>query len=145
MAKKYGMMEDTLVQGAGRFGGSTGAGDMAPARSGLGRMTDYMTKRKSSTSGIDEPATGEVKSKMIIANPKDTSKKAAPLTKEQMRARDRANAETQKQLPRTPRSRGALIDDVVEELPFKKGGKVSSASKRADGCATKGKTKGRII
>ena len=28
---------------------------------------------------------------------------------------------------------------------YKKGGKVSSASKRADGCAVKGKTKGRII
>jgi len=28
---------------------------------------------------------------------------------------------------------------------YKKGGKVSSASKRADGIATKGKTKGRIV
>ena len=28
---------------------------------------------------------------------------------------------------------------------YKKGGKVSSASKRADGCATKGKTKGRFV
>ena len=28
---------------------------------------------------------------------------------------------------------------------YKKGGSVSSASKRADGCAVKGKTKGRII
>jgi hypothetical protein len=28
---------------------------------------------------------------------------------------------------------------------FKKGGKVSSASKRADGCAIKGKTKGRMV
>jgi hypothetical protein len=28
---------------------------------------------------------------------------------------------------------------------FKKGGSVSSASKRADGCATKGKTKGRFV
>jgi hypothetical protein len=28
---------------------------------------------------------------------------------------------------------------------FKKGGKVSSASSRADGCATKGKTKGRFV
>lgn len=28
---------------------------------------------------------------------------------------------------------------------FKKGGTVSSASKRADGCAVKGKTKGRMI
>ena len=30
-------------------------------------------------------------------------------------------------------------------LKFKKGGSVSSASKRADGCAIKGKTKGRMI
>lgn len=29
--------------------------------------------------------------------------------------------------------------------PFKSGGKVSSASKRADGCAVKGKTKGRFV
>ena len=29
--------------------------------------------------------------------------------------------------------------------PFKKGGKVSSCSKRADGIATKGKTKGRMV
>ena len=28
--------------------------------------------------------------------------------------------------------------------PYKKGGSVGSASKRADGCCTKGKTKGRI-
>jgi hypothetical protein len=28
---------------------------------------------------------------------------------------------------------------------MKKGGSVSSASKRADGCATKGKTKGRML
>jgi hypothetical protein len=32
-----------------------------------------------------------------------------------------------------------------EESEFKKGGKVSSASKRADGCAVKGKTRGRIV
>lgn len=30
-------------------------------------------------------------------------------------------------------------------INFKKGGSVSSASKRADGCATKGKTKGRFV
>jgi hypothetical protein len=31
------------------------------------------------------------------------------------------------------------------DYEYKKGGKVSSASKRADGCAIKGKTKGRMI
>ena len=47
-----------------------------------------------------------------------------------------------------------LVDDKFEKLKkggkvkakkMSSGGKVSSASKRADGCATKGKTKGRII
>jgi hypothetical protein len=32
-----------------------------------------------------------------------------------------------------------------EPLKFSKGGKVSSASKRADGCCVKGKTKGRMV
>ena len=31
------------------------------------------------------------------------------------------------------------------DKPFKAGGKVSSASKRADGCCIKGKTKGRMV
>ena len=30
-------------------------------------------------------------------------------------------------------------------MPMKKGGKVSSASKRADGCAIKGKTRGTMV
>jgi hypothetical protein len=30
-------------------------------------------------------------------------------------------------------------------MPMKKGGKVSSASKRADGCAIKGKTRGKMV
>ena len=34
---------------------------------------------------------------------------------------------------------------MARSLGFKKGGKVSSASKRADGCAKRGKTKGRMV
>lgn len=39
-----------------------------------------------------------------------------------------------------------LVDDKFEGTSLKKGGKVkaSSASKRADGCAMRGKTKGKI-
>jgi hypothetical protein len=33
----------------------------------------------------------------------------------------------------------------IKSMGFAKGGKVSSASKRADGCATKGKTRGKFI
>jgi len=43
--------------------------------------------------------------------------------------------------------RNPEIDDDTREAAggYKRGGKVSSASNRADGCAVKGKTKGRII
>jgi hypothetical protein len=42
---------------------------------------------------------------------------------------------------------GAGIPKVGPKKPtdMKAGGKVSSASKRADGCCTKGKTKGRMV
>jgi hypothetical protein len=33
----------------------------------------------------------------------------------------------------------------IKKMGMKKGGKVSSASKRADGCAVKGKTKGKMV
>ena len=54
-------------------------------------------------------------------------------------------ADTAGQLrPNTPRQRKAA-GDIRTAMGMKKGGSVSSASKRADGCATKGKTKGRML
>ena len=41
--------------------------------------------------------------------------------------------------------REAAAEERREARGMKKGGKVSSASSRADGCCTKGKTKGRMI
>lgn len=37
------------------------------------------------------------------------------------------------------------MGDVVTPAAMKKGGKVGSASKRADGCCVKGKTKGKYL
>jgi len=37
------------------------------------------------------------------------------------------------------------IEEEKKKMGMKKGGKVSSASKRADGVATKGKTQGKIV
>mgnify|MGYP003346941174 FL=1 len=37
------------------------------------------------------------------------------------------------------------VEKVRGFMGMKKGGKVSSASKRADGCAMRGKTKGRMV
>jgi hypothetical protein len=135
MAKKFGEPGENLVQGAGRFGGSTGAGrSMGSGSDSRADITKLNQEYKDYMSGLRKERG------MKGTNPIEP-KTAEPLTKEQMRARDRANAEVQKRLPRAPRSRGALLDDVAEELPFKKGGSVSSASKRADGCAIRGKTR----
>ena len=48
---------------------------------------------------------------------------------------------------RSPKSRNYDSGDRTPRTSddYAKGGKVSSASSRADGCATKGKTKGRIV
>ena len=49
-------------------------------------------------------------------------------------------------MPVAPKPRGAAPDESVMPAPaFKSGGSVGSASKRADGCAVKGKTKGTMI
>jgi hypothetical protein len=40
---------------------------------------------------------------------------------------------------------GAALQAATKAKGMKKGGKVSSASSRADGCAVKGKTKGRMV
>ena len=55
-------------------------------------------------------------------------------------------ADTAGQLrPKTGRQKKAA-KDIRAAMGMKKGGSVkSSASKRADGCATKGKTKGRMV
>jgi hypothetical protein len=49
-------------------------------------------------------------------------------------------------MPVAPKPRSAAPDESVMPAPaFKKGGSVGSASKRADGIATKGKTKGAQV
>jgi hypothetical protein len=47
--------------------------------------------------------------------------------------------------PRMAQNLGALGAGLGKRMGMKKGGKVSSASKRADGCAVKGKTKGKMV
>ena len=59
--------------------------------------------------------------------------------------------------PSVKPQRSAQVEEAIQEVQdakdrkkiaamgYKKGGSVSSASKRADGCAMKGKTKGKMI
>ncbi len=126
--------------------GSGGAGSISSGRSGLSKMADFMVNRKSGYTGIDHPATGEVKGRMRVINPNETIKKAEPLTKREKGARNKANNEAQSKIGkefRTTRAKDENYDaDMPTELEFKKGGAVrSKASKRADGCAVRGKTR----
>jgi hypothetical protein len=56
-------------------------------------------------------------------------------------AADRRRAQNEK----NPNTFNAKLDKAVGMGGYAKGGKVSSASKRADGIAVKGKTKGRMV
>jgi len=45
----------------------------------------------------------------------------------------------------TKPQRVAIVEKAFSTKNMKAGGSVSSASKRADGCCTKGKTKGKMV
>lgn len=64
--------------------------------------------------------------------------------------KDRPGSEiiAEKQLKAKPKMGAAYQEafgNIKKALGFKSGGSVSSASKRADGCAVKGKTRGRMV
>lgn len=56
---------------------------------------------------------------------------------------ERGFKEARQRMDRIPRE--AREYESYNQAPFKAGGSVGSASKRADGCATKGKTKGKFV
>jgi len=76
--------------------------------------------------GLADKLFGKEKGEGIGDSTKSSPAAAAPISPEATDAVNRGSA-----TPASPQ--------------MKKGGKVSSASNRADGCAVKGKTKGRMI
>ena len=70
---------------------------------------------------------------------------APPLTPEQKRKNAAALAKQEAEKKKAAKSEPINPEFTQEpSKPFAKGGSVGSASKRADGCASKGKTKGRM-
>jgi hypothetical protein len=86
-------------------------------------------------SAVEGPATATAKEVAGLRSP------AASPSDSEVAAKELADK------PATSRMRAASTSDTSDFMPgsFKKGGSVSSASKRADGCAVKGKTKGRFV
>jgi hypothetical protein len=72
-----------------------------------------------------------------VTTPKtEPVKEKAPSKESQQAAADAATRKKEEAAPTTKSEMGSL---------FKKGGSVGSASKRADGIAVKGKTRGRMV
>lgn len=75
------------------------------------------------------------------AQEKDESKERAAMEQ----AKEAEAMQKQKMAAKAPRSMPQKTGMEGGYKGYAKGGKVSSASKRADGCAIKGKTKGRMV
>ena len=83
-------------------------------------------------------------------------KKVAPQPKKEPDDFDKAYGPFYEQQTKENEATTKAVDDFLKSIPrkvsdlfiskaYKKGGKVSSASKRADGCCVKGKTKGKMV
>lgn len=129
MANKYNLAEDTLVQGTGRFGGSfDGAGNIKAVGN-----TPKMSEAEFNAAIKEAQSAGKVKSLPYQGKPvsKNNSRDAV-----------------QKTNPDTLSSGASRVTPKkdIDFTEYKKGGSVkSSASSRADGIASKGKTRGRVI
>ena len=76
-----------------------------------------------------------------VRDQKDWFLKMFPTFTAQARREERQGMNMLDQLPKAVRD----YDSYKEMTYMKKGGSVSSASKRADGCAQRGKTRGKFI
>jgi len=97
-----------------------------------------MKKRKFNDGGIYTAGMGKP--------PQDIDGASAPMKKPAPKVPMKKPMPKKPMMPVTPKPRGAAPDESVMPAPaFKKGGSVGSASKRADGIASKGKTKGTMV
>ncbi len=103
---------------------------------------------------IESPGVGLMfaKKKQDLANKPSTMREAVQQAKEtaltpfaMMAADARRSGTKLSDEDKAELKREVTRGNKGKDAEYKKGGKVSSASSRADGCVTKGKTKGRMI
>jgi hypothetical protein len=105
-----------------------GYGTMAAMKGGVGATavgTNYLMDRKAEKDAQDKREADAEMKRESRSIPKPANFDAIQEAKQ-----DAADARARKK---------------ISDMGYAKGGKVSSASKRADGCATKGKTKGTMV
>lgn len=135
MAKKFGEPGENLVQGAGRFGGSTGSGNVPSG--GTSRMSrldyaDSLEKAKKLSKQAD---------KEMLAKEKAVGVKREPQTRDTEADKSVASRTNPDNMSSGSYMKGRAYMQDEFDYGMKKGGSVSAASKRADGCAIRGRTR----
>jgi len=92
----------------------------------------------------DEEPAPKAKPKAKAEAPKREKANPTYTAPPKMAAADRVKKEREKSASKKSSSRSESYG-ISDMVGAKKGGLMSSASKRADGCAVKGKTKGRMV
>ena len=119
-------MDDQPLEGGGRgAGGGSSFKDVGLPLAGIG-----------SFAGAAKMTMDAVKDK---ADKEHESKKDSMTPGQKQSMEEAKDEEMRKKMKAAPTTKTEMGEG------FAKGGKVSSASKRADGCAQRGKTKGRMI
>jgi hypothetical protein len=120
-----GGMPDTGMPGGAPMGGMPGGPAGMKRGGGVKRMADGGNTSAGAGRGGQGGPTAEQAKRMFMSDAEKAARDEAAESKMQKRTDDAYNA-------------------ASKNMNFKKGGSVSSASSRADGVATKGKTKGRF-
>lgn len=110
-------------------------------------MADKDFLEKATVLGLAAPAGAMVGGKAAQVIDKPNSYESEKEYRERMRGKNYGKPDTREEkIEQLKRSIEPSGGDTKNPFPvMKKGGKVSSASKRADGCCVKGKTKGKML
>ena len=95
---------------------------------------------------VNQPRNKEVGESVSVNEPKKREETNIPVDETKLSLSERMKlSRARNKSGSGPTDKRSVNERIREKLGFKKGGSVSSASRRADGIATKGKTKGRLI
>jgi hypothetical protein len=95
---------------------------------------------------VNQPRKKEVGESVSVNEPKNREETNVPVDETKLSLSERMKlSRARNKSGSGPTDKRSVNERIREKLGFKKGGSVSSASRRADGIATKGKTKGRLI
>jgi len=141
------------------FASARGAGDKTFEWQGKKYTTDLASSKPAAEKAVEKPAKSVSKIKSVSApvarsiksDLDELSKSNSSLGNVNMLSKGKMSPEKKEEVIKsTPKRSGYSVPKSSEftgmgGMKFAKGGSVSSASKRADGCAVKGKTKGRFV